>query len=56
LELAKDLGGRTAAATSEPRATFFFSASVADVAVQRGNAVAVKGTRADDMGSLYDIA
>lgn len=30
--------------------------SPASVAVQRGNAVAVKGTRADDMGSLYDIA
>jgi len=32
------------------------SASVADVAVQRGNAVAVKRTRADDVGSHYDIA
>jgi len=42
LELAKDLGGRTAAATSEPRATFFTR--------QRGGSAGQRGGRQGNEG------
>ena len=48
--LAKDLGGRITSISGDPRATFFFRQRL-DVAVQRGNAAAVRGTVRDDVGA-----
>ena len=53
LSLAKDLGGRIASTTGEPRSAFFFRQRL-DVAIQRGNAVAVRGTAHHDAGPLFD--
>jgi Reverse transcriptase (RNA-dependent DNA polymerase) len=54
LALAKDLGSRIASTSGDPRSTFFFRQRL-DIAVQRGNAVAVRGTVALDSGTLLDF-
>ena len=51
--LVKNIGRRIAPITGEPRSTFFFRQRL-DVAVQRGNAVAVRGTILDDSSTLLD--
>ena len=54
LALAKDLCSRIASTSGDPRSTFFFRQRL-DIAVQRGNAVAVRGTVALDSGMLLDF-
>ena len=50
-DLIKDLGHRIAATTGENRSTFFLRQRL-DIAVQRGNAVAVRGTVIEDLDGI----
>jgi hypothetical protein len=51
IDLIKDLGRRIATTTGENRSTFFFRQRL-DIAVQRGNAVAVRGTVIEDLDGI----
>ena len=53
LAFVKDLGSRIASTSGEPRSSFFLRQRL-DIAVQRGNAVAVRGTVVVDTGTLLD--
>ena len=52
--IAIDLGSLIASTSGDPRSTFFFRQRL-DIAVQRGNAVAVRGTVAQGTGTLLDF-